>query len=68
MGFNLKTRTVRVVTDEELGIFERQTRFVVCDDKGAVVDDAQGYGYKTEQDAREAAEDAFNNGKYRSVR
>lgn len=38
------------------------SRFVVVDDSGKVVDDAQGYGYKTAQNARKAMWYKFGGG------
>ena len=31
-----------------------ETRYVIADDDGKIVDDAQGYGYKTKQNAMKA--------------
>ena len=38
-------------------------RWVAVDEKGAIVDDAQGYGYKTEEKAYKAAWRKFGGGK-----
>jgi hypothetical protein len=54
---------VRVAIDEEFGFFEMQTRFDICDIDGTVIDDAQGYGYKTAQSAHKAAAYKFKGGK-----
>ena len=63
MNYQLKARTVRVAIDEEFGIFDTQTRFDICDTNGKVLDDAQGYGYKTAQAAHKAAAYKFKGGK-----
>ena len=55
MDYKLSSRTVRVAIDGELGIFETQTRFDICGLDGTVIDDAQGYGYKSAQAAHKAA-------------
>jgi hypothetical protein len=38
-------------------------RFVITDDEGKIVDDAQGYGYKTKQNAYKAMNYKFQGGK-----
>lgn len=40
-----------------------ETRYVIADDDGKIVDDAQGYGYKTKQNAMKAMWWKFKNGK-----
>lgn len=40
-----------------------ETRYVITDDDGKIVDDAQGYGYKTKQNATKAMWWKFKNGK-----
>jgi len=42
---------------------KRDQRFVIADDEGTVVDDAQGYGYKTKQKAYKAMYYKFQGGK-----
>jgi hypothetical protein len=63
MEYQVKARTVRVIIDEEFGIFDTQTRFDICDVNGEVIDNAQGYGYKTAQSAHKAASYKFKGGK-----
>lgn len=55
MNYQLKARQVRIAIDKEFNIYETQTRFGICDADGKVVDDAQGYGYKSAQSAHKAA-------------
>lgn len=57
---------MRVAIDEEFGIFDTQTRFDICDADGKVIDDAQGYGYKTAQSAHKAAACKFKGGKQKA--
>ena len=38
-------------------------RFAIADDVGNIIDDANGYGYKTEQKAKKAIWYKFNGGK-----
>ncbi len=66
MNYQLKSRAVRIAIDEEFGICDTQTRFDMCDMDGNVIDDAQGYGYKTAQSAHKAASYKLNGGKQRS--
>lgn len=66
MNYQLEARTARVAIDEEFGIFETQTRFDICDADGKVVDNAQGYGYKTAQAAHKAAAYKFKGGKQKA--
>lgn len=66
MNYQLKSRQVRVVIDEEFGMFETQTRFDICDADGKVIDDAQGYGYKSAQSAHKAASYKFKGGKQKA--
>jgi hypothetical protein len=40
-----------------------ETRFAIADDNGKIIDDAQGYGYTTEQKAHKAAWYKFEGGK-----
>ena len=47
--------------NEEYEDFE--TRYAIADDEGKIVDDAQGYGYKTAQKAHKAMWYKFQNGK-----
>lgn len=66
MRYQLKSRVVRIPIDEAFGIFDTQTRFDICDMDGKVIDDAQGYGYKTAQSAHKAAAYKFKGGKQTS--
>lgn len=66
MNYQLKARTVRVAIDEEFGIFDMQTRFDICDMDCNVIDDAQGYGYKTAQSAHKAAAYKLKGGKQKA--
>ena len=66
MNYQLKSRQVRVAIEEEFGIYEMQTRFDICDADGKVIDDAQGYGYKTAQSAHKAAAYKFKGGKQKA--
>ena len=66
MNYQLKSRTVRVAIEEEFGIFDTQTRFDICDTDGNVIDDAQGYGYKTAQSAHKAAAYKLKGGKQKA--
>lgn len=66
MSYQLKDRTVRIAIDEEFGIFDTQTRFDICDLDGKVLDNAQGYGYKTAQAAHRAAAYKFKGGKQKA--
>lgn len=66
MEYQLKPRTVRVVVDAEFGIYDTQTRFDICDLEGKVLDDAQGYGYKSAQAAHKAAAYKFKGGKQKA--
>lgn len=64
MKYLVKERVVRVVMDD--GFFHDEhleSRFDICDEKGNVIDDAQGHGYKTEQKAHRAAYYKFKGGK-----
>lgn len=63
MSYQLKSRQVRVAIDEEFSMYETQTRFDICDADGKVIDDAQGYGYKSAQSAHKAASYKFKGGK-----
>ena len=45
------------------GFFNMETRFIIIDEDGVIVDDAQGYGYKTASKAHKAAWYKFNGGK-----
>ncbi|WP_397599316.1 hypothetical protein [Silvanigrella sp.] len=40
--------------DEDFGFYEYETRFIICQPDGTLIDDAQGYGYKTAQAAHKA--------------
>ena len=62
MNYQLQPRQVRIAIDAAHGIYETQTRFDICDATGKVIDDAQGYGYKTEQSAHKAAAYKFKGG------
>jgi hypothetical protein len=66
MNYQLKSRQVRVVIDENFGIFDSQLRFDICDEAGKVIDDAQGYGYKSAQSAHKAASYKFKGGKQKA--
>jgi len=66
MHYQLKSRQVRVTIDEDYGMYETQTRFDICDADGKVIDDAQGYGYKTAQSAHKAAAYKFKGGKQKA--
>lgn len=66
MNYTLKPRTVRVAIDGELGIFDTQTRFDICGLDGTVIDDAQGYGYKSAQAAHKAAAYKFKGGRQKT--
>jgi len=44
-------------------IYGTETRFAIADDNGKIIDDAQGYGYKTEQKAHKAMWYKFEGGK-----
>lgn len=63
MNYQLRSRDVRITIEEQLGIYDTQTRFDICDETGKVIDDAQGYGYKTAQAAHRAASYKFKGGK-----
>ena len=62
MNYQLQPRQVRIAIDAAHGIYETQTRFDICDETGKVIDDAQGYGYKTEKSAHKAAAYKFKGG------
>ena len=47
MNYQLKSRQVQIAMDAASGLYETQTRFDICDATGKVLDNAQGYGYKT---------------------
>ena len=47
---------------KEYGIESEETRFAIADDNGKIIDDAQGYGYKTKQKAHKAMWYKFNGG------
>lgn len=66
-NYQLKSRTVRIAIDEEFGIYDTQTRFDICDVEGKVIDDAQGYGYKTMQAAHKAAAYKFKGGREKAA-
>lgn len=66
MSYQLKSRQVRVAIDEEYDMYETQTRFDICDLEGKVMDNAQGYGYKTAQSAHKAATYKFKGGKQKA--
>lgn len=66
MEYQLKSRIVRVAIDEEFGMYDDQTRFDIYDLKGNLIDDAQGYGYKSAQSAHKAAAYKFKGGKQKS--
>lgn len=62
MSYQLKPRQVQIAIDAEFGIYETQIRFDICDSDGKVIDDAQGYGYKSAQSAHKAASYKFKGG------
>ena len=66
MNYQLKSRQVRIAIDEEFGMYETQTRFDICDADRKVIDDAQGYGYKSAQSAHKAAAYKFKGGKHKA--
>lgn len=47
----------------QMKIVQKNKRFVIADNSGKVVDDAQGWGYKTEEKARKAMWYKFKGGK-----
>ena len=47
----------------QMKIIQKNKRFVIADDSGKVVDDAQGWGYKTEEKAKKAMWYKFKGGK-----
>ena len=49
--------------EPKLGCDKYDPRFVIVDDDGKIVDDAQGYGYKSKQKAHKAIWYKFQNGK-----
>lgn len=59
----LKTKTFKLEIDATLGIYDHETRYIICAPDGTMLDDAQGYGYKTAQTAHKAAWYRFNGGK-----
>jgi hypothetical protein len=63
MNYQLKSRTVKTPIQSEFGIFEMETRYDICDMNGVVIDDAQGYGYKSAQSAHKATAYKFKGGK-----
>lgn len=66
MEYQLTTRLVKIPIEPEFGLYEHQTRYDICDMQGNVIDDAQGYGYKTAQSAHKAAAYKFKGGKKKS--
>lgn len=66
MNYQLKSRQVCVAIDEEFGMYDTQTRFDICDTDGKVIDDAQGYGYKSAQSDHKAAAYKFKGGKQKA--
>ena len=46
--------------------YDEETRFVIVDDVGEIVDDAQGFGYKTAQKAHKAMWYRFEGGKQKT--
>lgn len=49
-------------------ITKRKDRFVIADDNGEVIDDANGYGYKTKESARKAMWYKFKGGEEETKR
>ena len=66
MNYQLKSRQVQIAMDAASGLYETQTRFDICDATGKVLDNAQGYGYKTAQSAHKAAAYKFKGGRKRT--
>lgn len=62
LSYQLKPHVVSAPRDGELVHYESQTRFDICDLEGNVIDDAQGYGYKSAQSAHRAAAYRFKGG------
>ena len=63
MNYQLKSRQVQIAMDAASGLYETQTRFDICDATGKVLDNAQGYGYKTAQSEHKAAAYKFKGGR-----
>ena len=61
--YTLQSKTFKIEIDADFDMYDYQTRFVICGKDGAVIDDAQGYGYKTAQAAHKAAWYKLNGGK-----
>ena len=55
--------TTRVQVTDQLVDFEEEERYRIKDDDGNVIDDAQGYGYKTYQNAIKAKWYKFQGGR-----
>ncbi len=66
MNYQLKSRRVQIAMDAASGLYETQTRFDICDATGKVLDNAQGYGYKTAQSAHKAAAYKFKGGRQKA--
>lgn len=66
MDYKLNSRQVRVAIDADFGMYDTQIRFDICDANDNVIDDAQGYGYKTPQSAHKAAAYKFKGGKQKA--
>lgn len=64
MDFQIVPRSVKV--DLDFGMYETETRYDIADESGKVIDNAQGYGYKTFQSAQKAAWYKFKGGKQKT--
>jgi len=64
MSYKIVSRTVK--TDIDYGIVDTENRYDIVSESGEIIDNAQGYGYKTYQSAQKAAWYKFKGGKQKT--
>jgi hypothetical protein len=64
MSYKIVSRTVK--TDIDYGIVDTENRYDSVSESGEIIDNAQGYGYKTYQSAQKAAWYKFKGGKQKT--
>ncbi len=64
MSYKIVSRTVK--TDIDYGIVDTENRYDIVSESGEIIDNAQGYGYKTYPSAQKAAGYKFKGGKQKT--
>jgi hypothetical protein len=64
VSYRIVSRTVK--TDIDYGIVDTENRYDIVSESGEIIDNAQGYGYKTYQSAQKAAWYKFKGGKQKT--